>query len=180
MAYLHSSLAPHCLKKLIILPLFPHSKPTISTQRLNLFRPMSSSSSSKPESPAPVSQVPGLDPVEMERAADQTLQRYSASSSAKRNGRGVAVVWFRNDLRVLDNEALYKAWVSSQEVLAVYCVDPRIFGSTHYFGFPKTGGANLVLLKFTLSVHFSSVIRAIVTPTCVVTNSLMLYCASVS
>ncbi|XP_068333777.1 cryptochrome DASH, chloroplastic/mitochondrial [Pyrus communis] len=139
MAYLHSSLAPHCLKKLIILPLFPNPKPTISTQRLNLFRPMSSSSSSKPESPAPVSQVPGLDPVEMERVADQTLQRYSASSSAKRNGRGVAVVWFRNDLRVLDNEALYKAWVSSQEVLAVYCVDPRIFGSTHYFGFPKTG-----------------------------------------
>ncbi|CAN6681848.1 unnamed protein product [Malus baccata var. baccata] len=139
MAYLHSSLAPHCLKKLIIRPLFPNPQPTISTQRLNLFRPMSSSSSSKPESPAAVSQVPGLDPVEMERVADQTLQRYSASSSAKRNGRGVAVVWFRNDLRLLDNEALYKAWVSSQEVLAVYCVDPRIFGSTHYFGFPKTG-----------------------------------------
>ncbi|XP_050127503.1 cryptochrome DASH, chloroplastic/mitochondrial [Malus sylvestris] len=139
MAYLHSWLAPHCLKKLIIRPLFPNPKPTISTERLNLFRPMSSSSSSKPESPAAVSQVPGLDPVEMERVADQTLQRYSASSSAKRNGRGVAVVWFRNDLRLLDNEALYKAWVSSQEVLAVYCVDPRIFGSTHYFGFPKTG-----------------------------------------
>lgn len=177
MAYLHSSLAPHCLKKLIILPLFPNPKPTISTQRLNLFRPMSSSSSSKPESPAP---VPGLDPVEMERVADQTLRRYSASSSAKRNGRGVAVVWFRNDLRVLDNEALYKAWVSSEEVLAVYCVDPRIFGSTHYFGFPKTGGTNLVLLKFTLSVHFSSVIPVVVTPTCVVTNPLTLYCASVS
>ncbi|KAM1313107.1 hypothetical protein ACFX2F_017177 [Malus domestica] len=139
MAYPHPWLAPHCLKKFIIRPFFPNPKPTISTERLNLFRPMSSSSSSKPESPAAVSQVPGLDPVEMERVADQTLQRYSASSSAKRNGRGVAVVWFRNDLRLLDNEALYKAWVSSQEVLAVYCVDPRIFGSTHYFGFPKTG-----------------------------------------
>ncbi|BBG95411.1 cryptochrome 3 [Prunus dulcis] len=120
---------------LIILP-FPYPKPTISTKRLNLFQAMSSSS--KSQSSAPVYKVPGLDPEDMDRVADQTFQRYSASS-VKRNGKGVAVVWFRNDLRVLDNEALYKAWISSQEVLAVYCVDPRLFGSTHYFGFPKTG-----------------------------------------
>ncbi|ONI34095.1 hypothetical protein PRUPE_1G462400 [Prunus persica] len=135
MAVLHSSLAPYRLKKLIILP-FPYPKPTISTKRLNLFQAMSSSS--KSQSSAPVYKVPGLDPEDMDRVADQTFQRYSASP-VKRNGKGVAVVWFRNDLRVLDNEALYKAWISSQEVLGVYCVDPRLFGSTHYFGFPKTG-----------------------------------------
>lgn len=48
-------------------------------------------------------------------------------------------MWFRNDLRVLDNEALFKAWVSSETVLPVYCVDPRLFATTYHFGFPKTG-----------------------------------------
>lgn len=52
----------------------------------------------------------------------------------------MAIVWFRSDLRILDNEALIKAWLSSQALLPVYCVDPRLFtSSTHYFGFPKTG-----------------------------------------
>ena len=75
----------------------------------------------------------------MDRVADQTFRRY-ASNAAKRGGRGTAIVWFRNDLRVLDNEALYKAWVSSETVLPVYCVDPRLFATTYHFGFPKTGG----------------------------------------
>ncbi|KAL6215215.1 hypothetical protein ACLB2K_014646 [Fragaria x ananassa] len=96
------------------------------------------SSSSRPEPAALVQKVPGLDPDEMDRVLNQTFQRY-ASSSIKRTGNGVAIVWFRNDLRVLDNEALYKAWLSSQQVLPVYCVDPRLFGSTYHFGFPKTG-----------------------------------------
>ncbi|XP_059643817.1 cryptochrome DASH, chloroplastic/mitochondrial [Cornus florida] len=84
-------------------------------------------------------QVPEVSPDEMDRIADQTFQRYSSSSMPKRSGKGVAIVWFRNDLRVLDNEALFRAWVSSEEVLPVYCVDPRLFGTTHHFGFPKTG-----------------------------------------
>lgn len=49
-------------------------------------------------------------------------------------------MWFRNDLRVLDNEALFNAWISSSSILPVYCFDPRIFSSdTHLFSFPKTG-----------------------------------------
>lgn len=48
-------------------------------------------------------------------------------------------MWFRNDLRVLDNEALLRAWAASAAVLPVYCVDPRNFGATYHFGFPKTG-----------------------------------------
>ncbi|XP_059459906.1 cryptochrome DASH, chloroplastic/mitochondrial isoform X1 [Corylus avellana] len=91
-------------------------------------------------SAATIHQVPGLDTDEVDRIADQTFQRYSSSSPRTgRGGLGTAVVWFRNDLRVLDNEALYKAWVSSEMVLPVYCVDPRLFGTTYYFGFPKTG-----------------------------------------
>ncbi|KAK6158682.1 hypothetical protein DH2020_005996 [Rehmannia glutinosa] len=84
--------------------------------------------------------VPGFGSDEMERVADQTLKRYTFDgSSVRKLGRGVSIVWFRNDLRILDNEVLFKAWVSSEAVLPVYCVDPRIFGTTHYFGFPKTG-----------------------------------------
>lgn len=83
---------------------------------------------------------------ETDRVAEQTFQRYTISQSssdinARKSGKGVAIVWFRNDLRVLDNEALYRAWVSSEAVLPLYCVDPRLFNATtHYFGFPKTGG----------------------------------------
>ncbi|WVZ79070.1 hypothetical protein U9M48_026696 [Paspalum notatum var. saurae] len=83
--------------------------------------------------------VPSLGAGEACAAADEAFQRYT-SPSLRRGGAGVAVFWFRNDLRILDNEALLRAWASSEAVLPVYCVDPRVFtGSTHYFGFPKTG-----------------------------------------
>ncbi|XP_074286827.1 cryptochrome DASH, chloroplastic/mitochondrial [Silene latifolia] len=89
--------------------------------------------------------VPSVtDPNEMDDIAGKTFQRYSLSSAVstkvKRDGKGVCIVWFRNDLRVLDNEALFMAWNSSQTVLPVYCLDPRLFGTTHSFGFPKAGG----------------------------------------
>lgn len=48
-----------------------------------------------------------------------------------------SLVWFRNDLRVHDNEALYRA-AEYDRVLPVYCFDPRQFGKTS-FGFKKTG-----------------------------------------
>ncbi|XP_052200781.1 cryptochrome DASH, chloroplastic/mitochondrial isoform X2 [Diospyros lotus] len=84
-------------------------------------------------------QVPGQNPSEIDGIAQHTFQRYANSSGQKRRGKGVAVVWLRNDLRVFDNEALYRAWISSEAVLPLYCVDPRLFAATHYFGFPKTG-----------------------------------------
>ncbi|KAK4786248.1 hypothetical protein SAY86_002937 [Trapa natans] len=84
--------------------------------------------------------VPDADSKEMERMADQTFQRYcSHSSDCRRKGKGTVIIWFRNDLRIIDNEALYEAWRSSEALLPVYCIDPRLFGTTHYFGFPKTG-----------------------------------------
>lgn len=94
--------------------------------------------------------VPDMESDQMDRIAEEAFRRYSSSlsSSAKRCGNGVAIVWFRNDLRVLDNEVLLKAWMSSQAVLPVYCIDPRLFGSSYYFGFPKTGGKTSVLRTF--------------------------------
>ncbi|KAL7170843.1 hypothetical protein ACSBR2_035665 [Camellia fascicularis] len=103
-----------------------------------------STSSSSSSRAAMVYQVPGgLSSDEMDRIAGHTIQRYTDSHShsiSQRSGKGIAIVWFRNDLRVLDNEALFTAWSSSEAVLPLYCVDPRLFHTTHYFAFPKTGG----------------------------------------
>ena len=129
----------------------------------SIAKPSASSSSSSSSSTTSIHQVPKLDSDETHRIADQTFRRYSSSSSsASRTGRGTAILWFRNDLRILDNEALYKAWLSSDSVLPVYCVDPRLFGTTYHFGFPKTGG-NIIsdedLLQFLILLKSSSLAR---------------------
>lgn len=51
-----------------------------------------------------------------------------------------AIVWFRQDLRLHDNEALTEALDAADEILPVYVFDERIFlGRTRWFDFPKTG-----------------------------------------
>lgn len=51
-----------------------------------------------------------------------------------------AVVWFRNDLRLHDHEPLMSALKSRPaKVVCVYVLDPRHFGTTSLFDFPKTG-----------------------------------------
>lgn len=144
MAVLSSSLSAFFIKKLV-----HPSKPTSIFSHYSTHPHLSAMNfppRSKPGSAASAttSEVPDLPSNEMGKIVEQTFQRYSSSDEAKRNGSGVAIVWFRNDLRVLDNEALVKAWASSQAVLPVYCVDPRLFGTTHYFGFPKTGGTHII------------------------------------
>ncbi len=47
------------------------------------------------------------------------------------------LVWFTNNLRVHDNESLFKASQSHDRVIALYCFDPRHFEITP-FGFKKT------------------------------------------
>lgn len=47
------------------------------------------------------------------------------------------LVWFRNDLRVHDNESLTNVVAENETVLAVYCFDPRHYQQTR-FGFKKT------------------------------------------
>ncbi|KAJ8898613.1 hypothetical protein K2173_004226 [Erythroxylum novogranatense] len=52
--------------------------------------------------------------------------------------RRASIVWFRNDLRVNDNECLSTANNESVSVLPVYCFDPREYGKSSS-GFDKTG-----------------------------------------
>ncbi|GAB4829908.1 1,3-beta-glucanosyltransferase [Ancistrocladus abbreviatus] len=52
--------------------------------------------------------------------------------------RRATIVWFRNDLRVHDNECLNTANNESMSVLPVYCFDPRDYGKSSS-GFDKTG-----------------------------------------
>jgi len=49
-----------------------------------------------------------------------------------------AIVWFKTDLRLYDNEALIKAIAQSEEIIPVYCFDDAHFETTQY-GFKKTG-----------------------------------------
>lgn len=48
-----------------------------------------------------------------------------------------SLVWFRNDLRVNDNESLSLAIEENDSIIAVYCFDPRHYEQTN-FGFKKT------------------------------------------
>lgn len=50
-----------------------------------------------------------------------------------------AIVWFRQDLRLHDNEALSTALRMADEVIPVYVFDERVFNGKTRFGFPKTG-----------------------------------------
>lgn len=52
--------------------------------------------------------------------------------------RKATIVWFRNDLRVHDNECLTTANNESMSVLPLYCFDPRDYGKSSS-GFDKTG-----------------------------------------
>ncbi|WP_333600371.1 DASH family cryptochrome [Flavobacterium sp.] len=49
-----------------------------------------------------------------------------------------AIVWFKTDLRLHDNETLVKAIAWSDEIIPVYCFDEAQFEVTEY-GFKKTG-----------------------------------------
>ncbi|KAK1276834.1 hypothetical protein QJS04_geneDACA004104 [Acorus gramineus] len=122
----------------VLLPL-PPSVFFISTRRPKIPLVMISSASKFAPPNATVHRVPGFSPDESRAASEEALRRQTSPVSVTRGGEGVAIVWFRNDLRLHDNEALHRAFSSSEAVLPVYCVDPRHFASTHRFGFPKTG-----------------------------------------
>lgn len=49
-----------------------------------------------------------------------------------------AVVWFKTDLRITDNETLLKAVLQNDVVIPIYCLDESHFKTTP-FGFQKTG-----------------------------------------
>lgn len=56
------------------------------------------------------------------------------------------LVWFRNDLRIHDNEILLRAVERSQTIVPVYCFDPRYFVDTK-FGTQKTGVLRAAFLR---------------------------------
>ena len=49
------------------------------------------------------------------------------------------IYWFRNDLRLHDNEGFFKATQDAEEVIPVYVFDTRQFQQLDSLGFPKTG-----------------------------------------
>ncbi len=49
------------------------------------------------------------------------------------------IVWFREDLRLHDNEALADALRTSEEVIPVFVFDERVFKGKSKYGFAKTG-----------------------------------------
>jgi deoxyribodipyrimidine photo-lyase len=49
-----------------------------------------------------------------------------------------AIVWFKTDLRITDNETLVKALAQNEQIVPVYCFDPRQWRTTEN-GFKKTG-----------------------------------------
>ncbi len=49
-----------------------------------------------------------------------------------------SIVWFKNDLRVEDQEVLFRAASKAEFTLPIYIFDPRHF-EEHPLGFPKTG-----------------------------------------
>ncbi|MEK8180986.1 DASH family cryptochrome [Flavobacterium buctense] len=56
-----------------------------------------------------------------------------------------AIVWFKTDLRLIDNETLVKAIAQNDAVIPVYCFDESHFETTRY-GFKKTGSFRIQFL----------------------------------
>ncbi len=70
-----------------------------------------------------------------------------------------AIVWFKTDLRLHDNETLIKAIAQSNEIIPVYCFDESQF-ETSSFGFKKTGNFRAQFLLESL-IDLDANLRAI-------------------
>ena len=62
-----------------------------------------------------------------------------------------SIMWFRNDLRLHDNEALLDAISHNQEVLCLYIIDPRLFNGKTSYGFRKAGKFRLKFILDSLT-----------------------------
>ncbi|OKS87415.1 DASH family cryptochrome [Mucilaginibacter polytrichastri] len=61
----------------------------------------------------------------------------------------IALVWFKTNLRLQDNECLAKAVAENDLIVPFYCMDDELIG-TSKFGFKKTGDFRLKFLKESL------------------------------
>ncbi|KAI4329777.1 hypothetical protein MLD38_028125 [Melastoma candidum] len=124
-----------------------------------LRHPKSSSLFSSPSVRLPPTQASSLSHLSLSSVSSPTPSRISFRSTISSNPlqspltlgphrpldpsgaaglRRAAIVWFRNDLRLHDNECLASANNESLSVLPVYCFDPRDYGKSSS-GFDKTG-----------------------------------------
>lgn len=60
-----------------------------------------------------------------------------------------ALVWFKTNLRLRDNECLFNAVAENDQVVPFYCLDDNLFQTT-VFGFKKAGDFRLKFLKESL------------------------------
>eukprot|EP00803_Ostreobium_quekettii_P004065 evm.model.scf_2139.2 EVM.evm.TU.scf_2139.2 scf_2139:6122-14578(+) len=94
--------------------------------------------------------VAGSSPIALPQHAPHRHGSGHGRQPGAAGARRPVVVWFRNDLRLHDNEALVAANTDGSSILPVYCFDPRDYGKSPS-GFNKTGPYRA---KFTLeSVH---------------------------
>ncbi len=61
-----------------------------------------------------------------------------------------SIVWFRNDLRIHDNEALLDALAHNEEIVPLYVEDPRLLDGKTPLGFDKMGRYRRKFLKESL------------------------------
>ena len=61
----------------------------------------------------------------------------------------IALVWFKTNLRLRDNECLIRALEENDEVVPFYCLENELLATT-IFGFKKTGNIRLKFLKESL------------------------------
>ncbi|MGB3143473.1 MAG: DASH family cryptochrome [Maribacter sp.] len=57
-----------------------------------------------------------------------------------------ALLWFKNDLRLHDNESLIKAISSGKQIIPIYCFDPQHYRELKY-GFPKCDSVRFEFLR---------------------------------
>ena len=60
------------------------------------------------------------------------------------------LLWFKNDLRLHDNESLEKAIQTGKPILPVYCIDPEQYRLLN-LGFHKSDGVRFDFLTTMLS-----------------------------
>ncbi|MFS7987331.1 putative (6-4)DNA photolyase [Helianthus anomalus] len=101
------------------------------TSSLSLITLSLSSAPTKPHFKSTVSSNPLQTPLSLN-------PRRPSEPSNLAGARRTSIVWFRNDLRVHDNESLSSANTESSSVLPVYIFDPRDYGKSSS-GFDKTG-----------------------------------------
>lgn len=112
----------------------PATKVKIPTQISSLSR-LSLSSSLSPPKPLFFKSTASPNPLQSPLSINPHRPFDPSDAAAVRRA---SIVWFRNDLRVHDNECLNSANNESMSVLPVYCFDPRDYGKSSS-GFDKTG-----------------------------------------